>query len=246
MRAIDEIGSRVDAGLREVYHLLSRLIIQLLTPVESHDDILCAVGFHLIYRIHTFIRCRDKVTVVNIEAAVDANLYAILSRDYLRLTDLAVGQAGVIQRCICILNALITEVVEVVVRRRDEIDPALKQDVYIRRGRAEIKRGVPDRRQVSVGEGTFKVCEGILIVGKVLNGICKGISVVIPDLIEIILRILVRREGAVADEGQCEILRGGFRRRGWSRRRSRVRLRTLLHGRRHVVRHVHRRAVLRL
>ena len=214
--------------------------------MESHDDILCAVGFHLIYRIHTFIRCRDKVTVVNIEAAVDADLYAILSRDYLRLTDLAVGQTGVIQRCICILNALITEVVEVVVRRRDEIDPALKQDVYIRRGRAEIERGVSDRRQASVRESAFKVCKGIFIVGEVLNGICEGISVVIPDLIEVILRILVRRKGAVADEGQGEILRSGFRRRGRSRRRGCFRLRALLHGRRHVIRHVHRGVVLRL
>ena len=66
------------------------------------------------------------------------------------LTDLAVGQTCVIKSCVCILRALVAEILEVVVCGGDKIDAALKQNIHICRRCAEIEGGVAYRREISV------------------------------------------------------------------------------------------------
>ena len=150
MRAVDKIRARVNAGLGQIYHLLRGLIIKLLAPVEGHDDIFRAVRLHLTNRVQTFLGRRDKEPVGDIKAAVNADFNAVFGAYDLCLTDLAVGQTCVIKSCVCILRALVAEIIEVVVCGGDKINAALKQNIHICRRCAEIEGGVAYRGEISV------------------------------------------------------------------------------------------------
>ena len=104
--AENQIGAGVDARPSDVNLGGIGLIVELLAPVERTDDVIRAVGLHLLNGRPGFVLVRNIVIV----SAVDADAKPMLRRDDFVVVFLAVIQSVFFQRRIGREQAGLTEV----------------------------------------------------------------------------------------------------------------------------------------
>ena len=205
---------------------LIRLVVELLPPVEGTDYILRAVVNELLDSVECLGLVRRKI----LAGAVDADDKTTVGGVELRLSLLAEGNAICFE---CIVGAGLTGFVAVhdmVVRRGDEINAAVDYDIGVlgRCDEREVDLSVVVCK-VLVGEDALKVCDGEIVILKILDGVRERIGVIPVDNAGVACGMLgivrVRPESAVANDGERIGLRRGSRRGRWFRSRRRGRRR---------------------
>ena len=182
--------------------------------MEGADDVFGALLAQRTHRLHAFVHIGLEVVVIAVDAEREPAVYG----KQLTLALLAVGDAVFLQRGIGAFNALLAEVLHVVVGGGHEIHAALDKDVGIGRRREEIPLfgGV----QLAVGEGALQIGDREIVGFEILHGVGIGVGVVLahaPRVGDGRAGKLVRGEGVVADDGDEVVAffeRGLLHRRG--------------------------------
>ena len=224
MAAVDQVGPGVYAGVGQLHLGVGGPVFQLAAPVEHAHYVIHALALKVGNGGQGLVLVGDVGAAgaygVPVPGGVDAHLYAAGGGNDLSLLILAVSHSYAVQGGLGVLQTGVVKVHGVVVGDGDEVHPAFRQYLYPLGRAEEVELGVDGVLQFLIGEAALQVPQGQLVVGEVLEGVGKGITVVPVHLGGIVggtlLReVLVGGKGHVSDAGDGKIfrlrLRGGLR-----------------------------------
>ena len=203
MVTVDDIRAGIDGCLGDLLLVVAGTVVTFLTPVEGADDDLSAIVAQ---------RCDilRHIAGADVEGAgVQADFQTAFGGVHGGAVLFHIGDAGILQNLGGGLVAGLTEVFRVVVCQSDRFHGRAGHDLGVGGGTTEGEAlvGAAGGR---VGQGTFQIDDGKIIIFEEMTNIIEGIVVILADGLDEVVGIAPvacdAAESAVTGEGQGVVL----------------------------------------